>query len=130
MIIAADSFTVVLHRGFYSVVVLYFAILALWGLILFFRRRNPSGGYLGALVLAEGVVVLEALIGIVLLLQGHRPNDMLHYVYGLVAVIALPAAYFLSANGTERRDSLYFAIATAFTAAIALRAGFTGAGHF
>lgn len=130
MIIAAattdKSATLSLHQGFFTVVLIYSALMALWGLFLYFRGSNPSGSYLGSLVLAEAVAILQGLIGLVLLLQGHRPGDGLHVLYGIVAVVTLPAAYFFSAHGTERRDSLIFGLSCVFLVGIAIRAATTG----
>jgi hypothetical protein len=123
---STKSATVSLHQGFFTVVLIYSALMALWGLFLYFRGSNPSGGYLGSLILAEGVAVLQGLIGLVLLAQGHRPGDGLHILYGIVAAITLPSAYFFSSRGTERRDSLIFGLACIFLVGIAIRAATTG----
>jgi hypothetical protein len=117
-----------LHQGFAAVFLLYSLFMGLWGIFLYFRGSNPSGGYLGALVLDEGVAVLQGLIGIVLLLQGHRPHDALHYLYGVVAVITLPAAYFLGNGAQDRRDSGIFGLAGLLLVGIALRGMATGGG--
>jgi hypothetical protein len=59
-------------------------------------------------------------------LQGHRPADPLHYLYGVVLVVTLPTVYFMGNSASERRDSLYFGLAAAFLIGIAIRAGTTG----
>lgn len=125
---ATDSFTTTLHQGFFRVVLIYAIAMSLWGLFLWVRGSNPTGSYLGALVIAEVVAVVQGLIGLVLLVQGHRPHDNLHFLYGIVAVVALPAAYSFSDRGTTRRDSLVFALGTLFLVGIALRAATTAAG--
>lgn len=117
---------VALHQGFASVVLLYSLFMGLWGLFLWLRRSNPSGGYLGALVIAQGVATLQVLIGLVLLAAGHRPHDALHYLYGVLAVLTLPTAYFYGSGGSERRDSIIFSLAGFFLVGIALRAMTTG----
>ena len=129
--VAAHGIVVDLHQGFAQVVLIYSLVVAFWGLFLFFRGSNPSGGYLGALILNEGVAILQSLIGLLLLGQGHRPDDPLHYLYGVVLVFTLPAAYYysgLSRGGSDRRDSLVLAIAGFFLVAISVRASMTGGG--
>lgn len=123
---ANDPLSLTLHQGFSRVVLVYSLLMALWGLFLYARGSNPSGGYLGALVLAEGVAILQGLIGLVLVLQGHRPADALHYLYGVVAVLVLPGAYLYSSRGTERRDSLIFGLAGLFLVGVAIRGIATG----
>lgn len=116
-----------LHQGFSRVLLLYSALMAGYGLVLFLRGSNPSGGYLGALIIAEGVVIAQGIIGLLLRTQGTPPHDSLHYLYGVVAVLTLPSAYFLSSNGTERKDSLIFAAASLFLIGVAIRGVATGA---
>lgn len=123
------GFALTLHRGFATVVLIYSATLALWGLFQYLRGANPSGGYLGALIIDEGVMVFQGLVGLALLIGGHRPQDILHYVYGIVAVLTLPIAYTYSNRGHSRRDSLIFGIATLFLVGIAIRGTMTGAGY-
>lgn len=124
---ASKGLSITLHQGFASVVLLYSAILALWGLFLYVRGANPSGSFTGALIILEGVAVLQSLIGLVLLLQGHRPHDALHYIYGVGAVLTLPVAYSYSDRAHSRRDSLVFALGALVLVGIALRAATTGA---
>jgi hypothetical protein len=117
-----------LHQGFATVVLVYSAFMALWGFFLYIRGSNPSPGYLGALILDEGVAVLQGLIGIILLLQGHRPTDGLHYLYGFVAIVTLPVAYFMGSGAHERRDSGIFGLAALLLVGVAVRGIMTGGG--
>jgi hypothetical protein len=122
------GFVLTLHQGFARALLIYSILLALWGFFLYFRSSNPPGGYLGALIILEGLAILQGVVGALLFSQGHRPHDGLHYLYGFVAVLTLPAAYFMSAGGTERKDSLIFGAATIFLVGIAIRGIATGGG--
>jgi heme A synthase len=115
-----------LHKSFSQVVLIYAGLMAAWGLFLYLRRSNPAPGYLGSLVIAEGVFLVQGLIGIVVFAAGHRPHNSLHYLYGLVLVLTLPTAYFMSARGIERRDSLIFGLACLFLVGVAIRGITTG----
>ena len=128
MTLAATSggLTLTLHQGFANALLIYSLFLAIWGLFLYVRGSNPEGGYLGALVILEGLAILQGLVGALLFGQGHRPHDALHFLYGIVAVLTLPTAYFISAGGTERRDSLVFGLATLFMIGVAIRGITTG----
>jgi heme A synthase len=123
-----DSLVVTLHQGFGRVVLFYSILVAIWGVFLYFRGSNPSGGYLGSLVINEGVVILQGILGVVLLLLGNRPHDGLHFLYGVVALVTLPSAYLYSSRGSERRDSLIFGLAALFLFGIGIRAFTTGQG--
>lgn len=114
------------HQSWSRVVLIYTVLLLIWALFLYVRGSNPSGSYLGALAIDQAVVVIQGIVGIILVVQGYRPGDGLHIVYGIVAFVTLPAAYFLSKGGTERRDSGIFALATLFLIGISIRAIATG----
>jgi hypothetical protein len=114
------------HSNWARVVFIYAALVAVWGLFLWVRGHKPSPGYLGALVIAEGVFVVQGVAGLISLASGHRPHEGLHYLYGVVLVLTLPAAYFFGNNATERRDSLIFGLGTLFLVGIAIRGIGTG----
>ena len=120
--IAQHNLILFLHQRFALVIVAYCLIVGLWGLGLFLIGRQPVGGFLGALVLAEGVGILQDVIGLILLATGKRPHDLLHLLYGVVIVLTLPFVWSISDRGTTRRDSLYLGMAMIFLVGIALRA--------
>jgi hypothetical protein len=47
-------------------------------------RAEPTRVFWPLLRTAQGLVVVEAILGGVLLLDGRRPSDDLHYLYGLL----------------------------------------------
>ena len=120
--------TLLIHQNLAISVVVYLSAIAIWGLFQFLRGRNPSGSYLGALILAEGLILVQGLVGMLLLAQGHRPNEGLHLLYGVAAALALPGVYFSPwvARGTERRDSLILGLTALFTVGLAVRGIVTG----
>jgi heme A synthase len=121
-----NSVTVTLHQNWSRVVLIYTLVVALWALFLWLRGSNPSGGLLGALILNEAVVVIQGVLGLILVIQGQHPAQGLHFLYGIVALLTLPVAYFYGEGGTERRDSLVFGLAGLFLFGIAIRAVTTG----
>lgn len=114
------------HQSWSQVVLIYTFLVALWGLALFFRRSEPSGSYLGALVIAEGVLAVQAILGILLVVQGYRPGNTLHFLYGVVAFLTLPAAYLYTRGATVRGSSLILALASFFLLGLSIRAITTG----
>jgi len=128
----AATLIVDFHMNWSRVVLIYSGILALWGLFLWVRKSNPSPGYLGALAIAEGVFLVQGISGLIAVITANgahdRPHDPLHYLYGVVLVLTLPAAYFFGDGGRERRDSLIFGLAALFIIGIAIRGITTGAG--
>ena len=102
-------------------------ITAIWGLVIYFRKLPPSGGFRSTLVLTEGLFVMQGLVGIAMFLGGRRPHDGLHWLYGILLVIVLPIAATYTSGRNPRREPLVYAIAGLFMAGLAIRAFTTGA---
>jgi heme A synthase len=115
-----------IHARLASTASLFIGILALWALFLRVRNRGLDGSWLGAAVIGELLIVAEALIGTYLYLQGLSgalPRPFLHILYGIVAVITLPAAYgYFSNLEDDRVKTLAMALACAFLWGILQRA--------
>jgi heme A synthase len=127
-LVIGTAIIVRIHQFIFLPVVLYFAILALLGIFWFFRGEPPNGSYLGALVIGEGLIVVQAIVGLLVFASGKHPHDGLHWLYGAVLLLALPIAYFLG-NQREEQDRVvtgYFAIACALMVGLAFRAYATG----
>ncbi len=63
------------------------AAVALWGYIAY-RRNAPPGEYFRQmLAMAQTLVIAQATLGLVLISEGYRPGDQLHFVYGLLPLL-------------------------------------------
>jgi hypothetical protein len=84
--------------------------------------------YRSALNVTGGLALIQAALGGILLILGARPNDSLHYVYGILVLVAVPVAYTYASGKIERsrRDLLFFVLAAVVVAAAAVRAYATG----
>ena len=78
-----------------------------------------------ALVLAQTVLIAQAAVGLLLLSDGRRAPDRLHYAYGAFALGAVLVALVLRAAEGPRR-LLWFAGTTLLAGALAVRAFMTG----
>lgn len=76
--------------------------------------------------LCAAVAAIEAAIGIVLLIAGHRPAEGIHFFYGAATVIPIPAAELLARRAGARDEWLYLAGGALATALFGLRAVTTG----
>jgi hypothetical protein len=70
--------------------------------------------------------LLQAIIGGLMYLQGARPGDGLHYVYGGIVLLAIPVAYVYSDQHQMRRDIIIMVIAAVAVIGAAVRAFMTG----
>ena len=114
------------HAGVATAVVLYMLILGLWGVVAALRGPGITASYRGALFIGEGLALAQAVIGVLLVVGGHRPGDVLHFLYGVLVPLVIPFAYGISHTRPPRRAALYYGIATLFIVGLAIRAIVTG----
>jgi hypothetical protein len=121
-----------------------FAVGWLWGLGAWIAKRGPGERYWTWLAAVQVVVGLQALLGIILFLTGHRVEgnssigNSLHYVYGLLPLLLFVFAHVIarageaSAVGFDPRKKIApwvpFAWAAFICFGLTLRALMTGLG--
>jgi heme A synthase len=100
---------VFLH-GYGARALLVFAVvLGVWGTYLYFRKHELDGGFRASYLIMGGLSAAQGLIGLVTLISGGRPTELLHLVYGAFAVLFIPGAYFYAQGGTPRREAVILA---------------------
>ena len=123
------QFLLFLHERLSVTMLLFMLILGGWGIWNFLRGEGVSGSYMGGLVIGQGLILVEAIIGLVLFVGGAAAaRDWLHILYAIVAVITLPATFAFTRGRAERQEALMYAVVTFFLAAITLRLQTTGGG--
>ena len=121
------STIVELHRVLSNTTVLFFLLIGLWGLVRAIRKHGVNGSYLGAMVIAELLFVLQALLGTILLIGDARPGRIVHLIYGTFALVALPGLFAYLKGDDSNQAQWYYATAALFLFGVALRAIGTGA---
>ena len=101
------------------------AAAALWGYLAYRRDRAPADVFRHVLAAAQTLVIAQATLGLILLSQGDEPGDRLHFVYGLLPLLAVAYPYALRGDD-GRRNLLLFTIGSALVAALGVRAFMTG----
>jgi hypothetical protein len=90
-----------------------------------YRRERAGATVTHALALAQTALVAQAGIGLLLLSDGRRAPDRLHYTYGALALgVALSPWFYAPLEGPRRL--LWFAATTLVAGALAVRAYTTG----
>ena len=105
------------------------ALAGIWG----FFRSLPSRFY-ALLRGAAWVAILQVLLGFLLFLQGLRPKDGLHLLYGLLLAAGLHylggvepgARFYRGLKDPPRRPEVYVALGLLFCVGLVLRVYFTG----
>jgi len=118
-----------LHRYVGLVVVGIFTIRWLLALVQWISRREAGDWFWRWLVAAQTVAIVQALIGVILLLAGRRPTTALHYVYGFGPLVVFAIAHVLGREDPFRtRPWIPFAMASFISFGLSLRALTTGLG--
>jgi hypothetical protein len=114
------------HARFANTAMIYCIIMAIWGLWRFFRGQGLSGGYFGAVVIAEILFAIQGLMGLILWFgaESFRPGYV-HWLYGIVLVLGAPIVYVYTKGKQERPEMLLYAIAFLVLIFIVLRARIT-----
>jgi hypothetical protein len=91
-----------------------------------YRRSGTGGAFVShALVLAQTLLIAQAAVGLLLLSDGHRAPEKLHYTYGALALGLVLVPWFY-APGAGSRRLLWFAVTTLVAGALAVRAFMSG----
>ena len=98
---------------------------ALAGGFVYWRGREVGRLLANLLVLAQTLLVAQVALGLLLLSDGRRATEELHYVYGSLSLGAILAPWmYAPAEGPRRL--LWFAGTSLLAAALAVRAFMTG----
>jgi len=110
-------------------------ITGVWGLVLYFRKRETPILWRRALITTGILALLQGLLGVSMIALGRHAGTgtglyYLHYVYGGIVALGLPVALTYATGGKNvRRDLLIFSIALLVIVAAGVRAFLTGAPH-
>jgi len=118
-----------IHEGLSTTMLLFLLVLAGWGFLNYVRGPGITGSYWGTLAIGEGLIVVEGLVGFALSLLGNvAARGWLHILYGIVAVISIPAAFAFTRGRTGRYEALIYALVALFLAGVTNRLQSTGGG--
>jgi hypothetical protein len=118
-----------IHRAVGFVVVAIFGIGWLFGLVLWVARREAGDWFWRWLVAAQVVAIVQALIGLILVLAGRTPTTWLHYVYGFGPLVIFAIGHLLAREEAFRaKPWAPFALASFISFGLSLRALTTGLG--
>ncbi len=112
------------HGRLANTALIYAIIMAVWGLWRYFRKQPVDGNYWGALVIAEGICLAQAVLGAYIYFsgRGHLDGRGMHILYGVVAVLVIPALFAFTRGDEKRRAMLVYGVGFLFLIGILLRA--------
>ena len=97
------------------------ALAALWGGATYLREREPGATLGHVLALVQTLCIAQVALGLLLVGDGRRVADDLHYVYGTLALVVVLAPWFYAPQVPARRRA-WFAGTSLVAAALAVRA--------
>ena len=116
-----------IHARLATTVVLFFIAMAIWGFWRYFRKEGLSSNYWGSLVIAEILILVQGVLGILLWFSNLRPErGGVHILYGIVGALGIPAVYIFTKGGDQRREMLLYAAVFLFLIGISIRSMATG----
>jgi hypothetical protein len=92
-----------------------------WGLVYLLRKRYPGRIYAHILAAGQALLIAQVALGLLLLSDGRRAPDRLHYAYGAFALLAALSPW-LYAPPVPARRLAWFVGATLLATALAVRA--------
>lgn len=92
-----------------------------WGASYLLRKRYPGRIYAHILAAGQALLIAQVALGLLLLSDGRRAPDRLHYLYGVLALLAALSPW-LYAPPVPARRLAWFVGATMFATALSVRA--------
>ena len=95
---------IIFHSRFANTVWLYLLILGLWSLWRAIRGQDVSGNFLGALVIGQVLIVVQAVLGGLLYIDGRGGNinePAIHILYSAFSLVFLPFVFLYWLRGDD-----------------------------
>lgn len=110
-----------IHNILFNASILFTVILGVWSGVTAARNEPISGNFWGAVATYAILAGLVLLIGIIMTLQGLRPQRIvIYYLYMIWLVIILPGLFTLLRGRDDRSAAVAFSLLCFFNAATSL----------
>ena len=115
-----------IHASIATSVILFNIVVGVWGFIKFFRKQGMDGNFWGAVWLSPILGLIQLAVGLILVLTGHGVAvRLVHYLYGSLVVISVPAVFAFTKGRDDRGVLLIYAAALLLVAVFGARAEMT-----
>lgn len=107
-----------IHNILFNAAILYSLILGIWSATMAFRSQPISGNFWGAVASYAILAGIVLVIGVIMTLQGLRPQRIVtYYLYMGWLVVIMPGLFTLLRGRDDRNASIAFSILSIFNAA-------------
>jgi hypothetical protein len=117
---------VFVHSRVALTAILYAVAMGVWAAWSYFRGQGVNSNYWGALVIGEIVMIGQGILGVILVLSGQMPSDVIHFLYGVLVALSWPGVYVYTNARAGRSEAALYAIVSFFVFGLAVRAIMTG----
>lgn len=105
------------HNILFNAHILYSVILGVWAALMAARDESISGNFWGAVASSAILAGIITLLGVVMTLQGLRPQRIvIYYLYMAFLVVILPGLFTLLRGRDDRNAAIAFSILSLFNA--------------
>lgn len=116
-----------IHSRIAIAVVMFNAVLGIWGFIRFMRGMSIDSNYWGAIALSPLLGLVQMILGLIMVFNGLHVNvRFVHYLYGALVILAAPACFAYLRGRDDRGAQLIFGLVLLLNAGFGLRAYSTG----
>jgi hypothetical protein len=103
--------------------ILFFALaMGLWAAWSYFRKEGVNSSYWGALVVGEILVIGQGILGLLMVIGGKMPADLIHFLYGVLVALGWPAVYIYTNARATRSEAAIYALVSFFIFGLGIRA--------
>jgi len=112
-----------IHGRLGNTSLLFTIAMLVWSFWRFFRKQGPDSNYWGALVIAEGIFIIQGILGgiIMVLGIGSVENLPMHALYGVLSLLVVPGMFIYSRGKESPRTMLIFGLVLIVQVALILR---------
>lgn len=109
-----------LHNILFNTYILYALALGVWSALIAARDDSISGNFWGAVGVSAILAGVVTLIGVIMTLQGLRPQRIvIYYLYMAFLIVIMPGLFTMLRGRDDRQAAIAFAILAFFNASTA-----------
>jgi hypothetical protein len=119
-----------LHSILFNAHILFSVIMGIWAAVMAGRNTTLTGGFWGAVLTYAGLAAATLLVGVIMILQGLRPERLTLYIlYMIWLIVIMPGLFSLLHGRDDRSAAIAFAVLAFFNASVSvsmIERGLTG----
>ena len=111
----------IIHNNLFIAHILYSVALGVWAAVMASRKESISGNFWGAVATYSILAGIVTLIGLVMTIQGLRPDRLeIYFLYMAFLVVIMPGLFSMLRGRDDRSAGIAFAVLAFFNASVSL----------